>query len=125
MGDGGMTIGGESRKDGSNDMDEALKEHLFVSLSDSIIMREWSELMLRSRLWLYFTNQCTFGVELYTSRYYTRLASTDPAHRPHPSLLNAIVRIENFPRVLAPQGYCFCVTKHVLVANIICVVPCR
>ncbi|WRT64406.1 uncharacterized protein IL334_001338 [Kwoniella shivajii] len=45
-------------------------------------------------LWLYFTNQTASGLEMNIARFYERLASPDPGQKPHPALLNAMVKSE-------------------------------
>ncbi|KAL7421553.1 hypothetical protein Q5752_003322 [Cryptotrichosporon argae] len=44
----------------------------------------------RHLLWLYFTNQRIFGLEMHVATFYANLASADPEAQPHPCLLNAM-----------------------------------
>jgi hypothetical protein len=49
--------------------------------------------MLTYRLWLFFSRQRTYVLEMNIARFYHRIKSDEPGVRPHDSLIYAIVRI--------------------------------
>ncbi len=60
-------------------------------------------LELRLSLWIYFSNQRVFGLEMHVTTFYARLDAEDEAQRPHPALLNAMV--SRFPGSLTPVPF--------------------
>lgn len=61
----------------------------------SITVPAWDGLaqLMAHRLWLYFTNQRSFGLEMHVATFYNDLRSSNLSQRPHPCLLNAMVSL--------------------------------
>ncbi|WWC86549.1 uncharacterized protein L201_001426 [Kwoniella dendrophila CBS 6074] len=54
------------------------------------VLPDFDEQAKDHSLWLYFSNQTATGLEMNIARFYKRINSPDPAHKPHAALLNAM-----------------------------------
>ena len=81
----------ETTSPSADELDQSTRDQLYVCVARVEPLVYGARTDGHLSLKVYFSNQRVFGLEMYVSRFYERMKSSDPRMRPHTSLLNAIV----------------------------------